>query len=83
MIELYHAENCPYCVKVRRFLEQEGIVYISKPVPLGGKSTPLSEELRKLGGKVQVPYLVDPERNVKMYESDDIIEYLKEHYVGK
>jgi glutathione S-transferase len=82
MIELYHAETCPYCVKVRRYLEQEGIVYISKPVPLR-QSTPLAEELRKLGGKIQVPYLVDPERNVKMYESDEIIAYLEEHYAKK
>lgn len=27
-----------------------------------------------------LPFLSDPERSVKMYESDDIFEYVKEHY---
>lgn len=80
MIEIYHAESCPYCVKVRQFLENEGVAYVSKPVSLF-KSSPLKEELRKIGGKTQVPFLNDPDRNVQMYESDDIIEYVTEHYV--
>jgi glutathione S-transferase len=79
MIELYHAENCPYCVKVRIFMENEGIAYVSKPIPLG-RSSKLKDELRSLGGKTQVPFLVDPERGERMYESDDIIEYLQQHY---
>jgi glutathione S-transferase len=32
------------------------------------------------GGKKQVPYLVDDARGVEMYESEDIIAYLREHY---
>lgn len=28
----------------------------------------------------QVPYLVDTRREMAMYESDDIVEYLEEHY---
>jgi len=28
----------------------------------------------------QVPYLVDSHREVTMYESDDIVEYLETHY---
>jgi glutathione S-transferase len=80
MIELYHSEYCPFCVKVRAFLESAGIAYVSKPVPLGGTSK-LKEELRAIGGKTQVPFLVDPERGASMFESDDIIEYVQEHYV--
>jgi glutathione S-transferase len=80
MIELYHAERCPYCIKVRQYLENAGVAYISKPVPLGSANSALKEELRTIGGKTQVPFLVDPERNVKMYESDDIIAYVREHY---
>jgi len=38
------------------------------------------DELIKRGGKRQVPYLVDEDRNVEMYESLDIIAYLQEHY---
>lgn len=36
------------------------------------------EELLRLGGKIQVPYLVDEKRGVRMYESGDIIRYLQE-----
>jgi glutathione S-transferase len=82
VIELYHAESCPYCAKVRLFMEKQSIPYVSKPVPLRGDS-PLKAELKSIGGKTQVPYLVDPERGMKMYESDDIIDYLTEHYVSK
>lgn len=79
MIELYHAERCPYCVKVRVFFENAGIAYISKPVPLGSATSKLKDELKALGGKTQVPFLHHPERNVIMYESDDIIAYAREY----
>lgn len=82
MIELYHAESCPYCVRVRKYFEDAGIAYISKPVPLSGDS-PLKDELRRIGGKTQVPFLVDAAGSVKMYESLDIIEYVKTKYAQK
>jgi glutathione S-transferase len=81
MIELFLAERCPFCVKVRLFMEQKGISYLLKPVVLGHGTSPVKEELRKLGGKVQVPFLVDPEKGIQMYESDDIIAYVEENYV--
>ena len=77
MIELYYTQSCPYCVKVRSFLEKEGTPYVSKELPK------FREELRALGGKTQVPFLNDPERGVKMYESDDIIAYVREHYSSR
>lgn len=80
MIEIYLAERCPFCVKVRVFMEQKGIPYILKPVVLGSATSEVKEELKRLGGKTQVPFLVDPERSVQMYESDDIIAYVEEHY---
>ena len=81
MIELYHAETCPYCVRVRQYLEDHAVAYISKPVPLSG-TTPLKDELKKIGGKTQVPFLVDAEAGVKMYESADIIAYVKKKVSG-
>ena len=79
MIELYHSEGCPFCVKVRVAFEQMRVAYVSKAMPLRVPSA-FKEELIKLGGKSQEPFLSDPERSVKRYESDDIIEYVKEHY---
>lgn len=81
MIEIYHAERCPYCVKVRAFLEESGVSYISHPVSLRSDS-PIKEKLKSIGGKVQVPFLVDPSKDTKMYESDDIIEYVRGNYLN-
>jgi len=39
-------------------------------------------ELMEKGGMKQVPYLVDTEKDVAMYESNDIIEYIREHYAN-
>lgn len=38
------------------------------------------EELIKKGGKQQVPYIVDTEKEVAMYESDDILDFLEINY---
>lgn len=37
-------------------------------------------ELLEKGGKMQVPFLVDSEKAVSMYESSDIIDYLRQNY---
>ena len=72
MLILYKMEGCPYCEKVLNALEEKNMTFksldISNPVNL--------DELLILGGEQQVPFLVDTEHNAKMYESDDIIEYL-------
>jgi glutathione S-transferase len=38
------------------------------------------DELTELGGQDQIPYLVDTDRQEALYESDDIVDYLEEHY---
>lgn len=49
-----------------------------KYVPLpGGKR---EKVMQRLGGRVQVPYLEDPNTGVKMFESEHITQYLKEQY---
>ena len=86
MLELYQFEGCPHCKKVREKLSELGISYINHNPRLGkshdGKVTNKRpfEELTELGGKNQVPYLVDTRRETTLYESDDIVEYLEEHY---
>ena len=48
-------------------------------VPLkGGKR----EQIIKRLGKIQVPYLEDPNTGIKMFESEKITQYLKEQYGG-
>lgn len=72
MLLLYILDECPYCQKVLAHLEEKKMPFrpmnITDPVNL--------DELLVLGGEQQVPFLVDTDNNVKMYESLDIIEYL-------
>jgi glutathione S-transferase len=42
----------------------------------------IAAELVEKGGKRQVPYLVDTVKDVAMYESNDIIDYIRENYAG-
>ena len=73
MLDLYILENCPYCKKVMAFFDEKGVQYnkILTENKVG------EDALIKIGGKRQVPFLVDKDRNIQMYESLDIIEYLK------
>lgn len=73
MLDLFILESCPYCQKVISFLEKEHMKYRKFDI----KNKTSEDALIQLGGKRQVPFLVDTERNIQMYESDDIIEYLK------
>ena len=72
MYDLYILQTCPYSIKVMDFLSKHNIEHhthdISDPAEL--------RELISLGGKDQVPFLYDKKNNIKMYESDDIINYL-------
>lgn len=73
MIKLFILESCPYCHKVIDFLEKEHINY--EKINIENKESELA--LIRMGGKRQVPFLIDSDRNIQMYESNDIIEYLK------
>ena len=68
---LYVKPGCPYCMKVDRFLAQEGIELEHRSVLEGTNA----DDLRALGGKVQSPCLIVDGK--AMYESDDIIAYLR------
>ena len=73
MLELFILETCPYCKKVMNFLDSENMHY--SKIDISNKEN--EEALIRIGGKRQVPFLIDKDRNIQMYESDDIIEYLK------
>ncbi len=77
MLELYAIAGCPYCQKVIDKLYELNLSFVYHP-----QKAEEGEESAgfKVGGKTQAPLLVDKERDVKMYESDDIVNYLEEHY---
>lgn len=69
-------DGCPFCKKVERAAIEMGLIQ-DKDYQLIDASpfTPGRDMVVKLGGKAMVPFMVDGE--VSMYESDDIIAYLK------
>jgi glutaredoxin len=71
---LYYLPTCPYCLKVLRFMERNGIV-------IDLRDTTDSENLKTLlevGKMNQVPCLFIEGK--ALYESDDIIAYLTERF---
>ena len=73
MLDLYILETCPYCQKVMAFLGENNFEY--NKLDISQKQN--MEKLLELGGYEQVPFLYDKGNNIKMYESDDIIAYVK------
>ena len=78
-LTLFEKTGCPFCIKVLKFAEENGIGLELRNIA----DDAVAAELVERGGKRQVPYLVDTERGVEMYESDDIVAYLKEHYTNR
>ncbi len=74
-LDLYMFETCPYCQKVMREIQAEGrtdIVFHDIHKEEEDRQT-----LIHVGGKEQVPCLfID---GVPMYESDDIVAWLKSY----
>lgn len=78
LLELYEFEACPFCRKVREALTMLDLQAKILPCPKGGDR--FRRALVERGGKEQFPYLVDPNTEVEMYESDDIVRYLFNQY---
>lgn len=75
-LTLYHFESCPYCARVRRFLNEHTITIPEKDIL---KDPNARNELIKIGGKSQVPCLVI--NGNALYESLDIIEWVNENLI--
>ena len=74
-LKLYMFETCPYCRKVMREIEDAGRTDVEYHDIHKSEEDRL--ELVRVGGKKQVPCLfID---GVPMYESDDIVEWLRSH----
>lgn len=76
-LELYHRTTCPYCFKVKNFIEENKIMNVTfKNI---SDSSEDYQALLKIGGKIQVPCLFIDGK--PMYESEDIITWLKKNAV--
>jgi glutaredoxin len=73
---LYQSTYCPYCHRVRRYLEQAGIELPTRDV---NRDPQARRELVDGGGSATVPCLrIEEDGRVRwLYESLDIIDYLR------
>lgn len=75
MLEVYQFEGCPFCSKVRQKLTDLGIDFIARQVNSDDRS-----RVKEVSGQTNVPVLKDPNTDIVMPESDDIVDYLEQHY---
>lgn len=73
-LELYVMTGCPHCIKVKRFLADNGVTIPERNI----STDPDAEQtLIAVGGKRQVPCLfID---GAPLYESGDIIAWVQEN----
>ncbi|KAL0359993.1 UNVERIFIED_CONTAM: hypothetical protein Sradi_3683800 [Sesamum radiatum] len=74
-------EACPFCRRVREAITELDLSVEVFPCPKG--SIRHRAMVRRLGGREQFPFLVDPNTGTSMYESSDIAKYLFQQYGGK
>jgi glutathione S-transferase len=78
-LELWAYEASPFCAVVREALSEMEISYVMRPTARGSpRRTAL---MRRTGGTFQVPYLEDPNTGVAMFESAEIVRYLRSTYL--
>ena len=76
-ITLYRLQACPFCERVVRKLDEQGLDYRSRFVE------PMHSErdvVKRISGKRTVPAIVDDNTGVTMSESANIVDYLERTY---
>lgn len=73
MLDLYILETCPYCKKVMNYMKENEIKFHKFDTINNDNAL----KLLSIGGKDQVPFLYNEDTDDKIYDSERIIEYLK------
>lgn len=76
-LELYSYEASPFCRIVREVLSSLELPHLLHNV---AKGSPSRDTFIARSGRMQVPYLVDPNTGIEMFESAEIAIYLRETY---
>ncbi|XP_048226044.1 uncharacterized protein LOC8267172 [Ricinus communis] len=76
-LEIWSYEGSPFCKIVRETLVELELPHIQRSCARG---SPKRQTLYEKAGHFQVPYLEDPNTGVQMFESADIVEYLRATY---
>jgi len=79
MLSLYYKETCPFCQRVLQMAEKLNVEFDLKDIE---EDDAIAAEFVEKGGKLQVLYQVDTDKDVAMYESNDIIDYIRDNYAG-
>ncbi len=79
LLELYSYEGSPFCRIAREALSELELPYQLHNVP---RQSPNRDAYVALSGKMQVPFVVDPNTGVQMFESADIRAYLYDTYAA-
>jgi glutathione S-transferase len=78
-LELWSFEASPFCRIVRERLCELELPYLLHNVARG---SPRREAFVARSGKMQVPYLADPNTGAELFESAEIVAYLDATYAG-
>ncbi len=76
-LELWSYEASPYCRFAREALDEHEIPYVLHNM---ARNSPRRPAFEKMSGRMQFPYLVDPNTGTSMFESDAIAKYIAETY---
>jgi glutathione S-transferase len=76
-LELWSYEGSPYCRIAREALCELELPYLVHNV---AKGSPRRDAFVRRAGKMQVPYLVDPNTSAALFESAEIVRYLETTY---
>lgn len=76
-LELWNYEASPYCRVVRERLGELGMRYVSRNL---ARRSPRRADFARQQGKLQFPFLRDPNTGVGLFESTDILRYLDDAY---
>lgn len=79
MVKVYSLSTCPWCKKVKKFLDEKNVEYEVVDVDLvqGDEQKQALEEVEKLTGKRAFPVTVIKDEVISGYKEDKIEEALK------
>jgi glutaredoxin len=80
-ITLFGWEGAPFVKPVRDTLNELGLAHVFVNCANGSQNR--DQLSRRSKGVFQVPYIIDPNTNIEMFESAEIIKYLEEVYTVK
>ncbi len=79
MVKLYALSTCPYCMKTKQLLNEQGVVYELVDVDLVADDVAdrVLEEVQRLTGRQSFPVIIIDEKVILGYNPDEILKELQ------